>query len=111
MPTSSVTRFNCPHCAASYQLVQVEAGDTASDGEVACLRSHRRPLQRDMLVRMSIPSPFTPEPQTGRSKLSANRVAAKAFSGRVPPTSAPPANTAPRHGRSTIRAQKSPKMR
>jgi hypothetical protein len=40
MPTSSVTRFSCPHSAASYQLVQVEAGDTASDGEVACLRCH-----------------------------------------------------------------------
>jgi hypothetical protein len=43
MPTSSVTRFRCPHCAASYHLVHVEAEDAASDGEVACLRC-RGPL-------------------------------------------------------------------
>jgi hypothetical protein len=28
----------CPHCAASYQLVYVEAEDTASDGELTCLQ-------------------------------------------------------------------------
>jgi hypothetical protein len=40
MPTSNIIRFSCPHCAASYHLVHVEAEDTASDGEVACLRCH-----------------------------------------------------------------------
>ena len=38
MSASDVTRFSCPHCAASYQLVQVEAEDTTSDGEVTCPR-------------------------------------------------------------------------
>jgi hypothetical protein len=40
MPASSVTRFRCPHCSASYQLVHVEADDAASDGEVICVRCH-----------------------------------------------------------------------
>jgi predicted Zn finger-like uncharacterized protein len=40
MPTSSVSRFRCPHCAASYHLVHVEAGGATGDSEVACLRCH-----------------------------------------------------------------------
>jgi hypothetical protein len=39
-PPSDVTRFSCPHCAASYQLVPVEAEDAASDCEITCLRCH-----------------------------------------------------------------------
>jgi hypothetical protein len=41
MSAPNITRFSCPHCGASYHLVHVEAEDTASECEVACLRLPR----------------------------------------------------------------------
>jgi hypothetical protein len=38
MSAFDVTRFNCPNCAASYQLVHFQAEDTSSDCEITCLQ-------------------------------------------------------------------------
>jgi len=35
---SDVTPFTCPHCAAAYNLVHIEAEESASDPEILCLR-------------------------------------------------------------------------
>jgi hypothetical protein len=38
MAMSDVTSFSCPHCAAAYKLVHVEAEESATDPEILCLR-------------------------------------------------------------------------
>jgi hypothetical protein len=37
-PTPDLSDFNCPHCAAAYKVVHVEAEDSSSDDEVTCLQ-------------------------------------------------------------------------
>ena len=38
MSAPDIIPFSCPHCAAPYKLVHVEAGEIAGDPEITCLR-------------------------------------------------------------------------